>query len=85
MGITSHALKSSCCSKVAPQNGKSELCPYVCDDRRIWFPVFISYFFASLLLTLVHSGANLPLVVKTSSKSCLLVNIILLFSSTFLS
>jgi len=53
------------CSEGAPQKCKSELCPHVCYDRCIWLPAFSAIFSASLLLTLVHSGVNPPLVVKT--------------------
>ena len=63
--ITSFASKSSYCSEGAPQKSKSELCPYVCYDRCIWFPAFLVISSASLLLTLLHSGAILPLVLKT--------------------
>jgi len=38
---------------------------YVITDRCIWLPTFFSYFSASLLLTLLHSGAIPPLVAKT--------------------
>jgi len=61
--ITSFALKSPYCSEHAPQKGKSELCPYVCYD--IGSLRFSAIFSASILLTLLHSGAIPPLVVKT--------------------
>jgi len=38
---------------------------YVITDRCIWLPTFFSYFSASLLLTLLHSGAIPPLFAKT--------------------
>ena len=63
--ITSFVSKAWYCSEGAPQTRKSELCLYVCHDRYIWLTAFFGYFFASLLLTLLHSGAIPPLVVKT--------------------
>ena len=57
MNITSFASKSSYCSKGAP--------PHVCYDKCIPLPAFFSYFSASLLFTLLHSGAIPPVVVKT--------------------
>jgi len=53
--------QSSYCSKGAPQNGKSELCPYVNYDRCIWLPVLCSYFFSQ---SFVDSGTIPPLVIK---------------------
>ena len=72
MDTTSLASKSSYCSEGAPQKGKSELCPYVCHDRCIWFPAFFSFFSASFLLTLLHSGAIPSLVVKQGAEQRLL-------------
>ena len=43
--ITLFALKSSYCSKGAPQKGKSKLCPYACNDRCIRLHAFFSYCF----------------------------------------
>ena len=67
MNITSFASKSSYCSKGAPQKSKPELCPYVRYDRCICHGSlrFLAIFSASLLFTLLHSGAVLPVVVKT--------------------
>ena len=86
MDITSFASKSSYCSEGAPQKGKSELCPYVCHGRCIWLPAFFSYFFASLLLTVLHSGAIPPLVVKTRGLNedfSMSITLWLYFSSLF--
>ena len=66
MDITLFASKSSYHSKGAPQKNKSELCPYVCYDRCIWLQLrFSAIFSPSLFLTLLHSGAIPPVVVKT--------------------
>ena len=64
MNITSFASKSSYCNK-GVQKSKPELCSYVRYDRCIRLPAFFSYFSASLLFTLLHSGAILLIVVKT--------------------
>jgi len=67
--ITSLASKSSYCSKGAPQKGKSEHCSnvklYVMTDAYGSLS-FSTIFSASLLLTLLHSGAIPLVVVKTT-------------------
>jgi len=65
VNITPFALKSSYCSKGAPQKSELELCPlYVMTDAYSSLR-FSAIFFASLLFTLLYSGAILPVVVKT--------------------
>jgi len=52
-------------SRVLLKNSKSELL-HVGYDRCIWLSAFFSYFSASLLLTLLYSGAIPPVVGKAT-------------------